>query len=120
MSFLLGLYSQSAPTFLFRSQLSARTERDQSEVTRLEQEMVAETRAQETEVADITASYQRLEKVVVAHLQGLNKALQGDLNQQQQNQNQPTYLEQHMDDSMLSCSFNDENMFNSMRPSNVV
>jgi len=80
--------------------------------------MVAETRAQETEVADITASYQRLEKVVVAHLQGLNKALQGDLIQQQQTQ--PTYLEQHMDDSMLSCSFNDENMFNSMRPSNVV
>ena len=83
--------------------------------------MVAETRAQETEVADITASYQRLEKVVVAHLQGLNKALQGDLTQQQQQQQtQPTYLEQHMDDSMLSCSFNDENMFNSMRPSNVV
>lgn len=108
------------------TQLSARTERDQSEVTRLEQEMVAETRAQETEVADITASYQRLEKVVVAHLQGLNKALQGDLSQLQQQQTQaqaqaqPTYLEQHMDDSMLSCSFNDENMFNSMRPSNVV
>lgn len=105
------------------TQLSARTERDQSEVTRLEQEMVAETRAQETEVADITASYQRLEKVVVAHLQGLNKALQGDLSQLQQQtqaQAQPTYLEQHMDDSMLSCSFNDENMFNSMRPSNVV
>ena len=62
--------------FCCPSQVSARVERQQGEAVRLEQEMLAEGRAQELEVADITSSYQRLEKVVVAHLHGLQRVLE--------------------------------------------
>ena len=50
-------------------QVSARAERQAGEVARQEAQLAEEGRAQELEVADITGNYQRLEKVVVAHLQ---------------------------------------------------
>lgn len=53
----------------FVEQVSARVERQAGEAARQETELSEEGRAQELEVADITANYQRLEKVVVAHLQ---------------------------------------------------
>ncbi len=119
------LHKQLIEAEAFRMQVTARAERQQGEVSRLEQEMTAETRAQEAEVADITASYHRLEKVVVAHLQGLQKAMLGDapalsVSQQQQTSQRCGEPAHHLDDSVLSCSFNDENMFNSMRANNVV
>ena len=121
------LHKQLIEAEAFRMQVTARAERQQGEVSRLEQEMTAEARAQEAEVADITASYQRLEKVVVAHLQGLQKAMLGDAPTMAVSQQQTTSSQRcgeqpahHLDDSVLSCSFNDENVFNSMRASNVV
>lgn len=115
------LHKQLIEAEAFRLQVTARAERQQGEVARLEQEMSAEARAQETEVADITESYQRLEKVVSAHLQALQRALVGTTPCTVPSaQLSPTYMEQHIDDSLLSCSFNDENVFNSMRATNVV
>lgn len=102
--------------------MTARAERQQGEVARLEQELTSEARAQETEVSDVTESYQRLEKVVSAHLQALQKALLSTTpcTSTAPAQQSPTYMEQHIDDSLLSCSFNDENVFSSMRATNVV
>jgi hypothetical protein len=51
-------------------------ERQEGEAERLDHEIVAESRTQESEIEDITASYQRLERVVVTHMRDLQKVLE--------------------------------------------
>jgi len=60
----------------FRLQVAARVERQEGEADRLEQELATENGTQEAEISDISTSYQRLEKVVVAHLKDLQNALE--------------------------------------------
>ncbi len=57
-------------------QVKAKVERVEGETARLEREMDAEQVEQDQEVADIKASYHKLEKKVISHLQTLRKALE--------------------------------------------
>jgi hypothetical protein len=121
-------------------QVSARVERHQGEVSRLEQEMAAEAAAQvpllqlmvarlsdkvaflffamqEAEVQEITSSFQRLEKVVCAHLVGLQKALESSAPAKA---GQTALDKSATDMSVLSGCFNDENMLNVMQDGTVV
>lgn len=72
---------------------------------------------------DITTSYQRLEKVVVAHLQGLQRALDSapaQLATSPTTATQQSFVDKSVDISAVSGCGNDENVFNMMRASNVV
>lgn len=65
------LHRQLVDAEAFRLKVRARQERVDGEISRLDQESEAETRANEQEMAEMAASYHRLEKVVVTHLRHL-------------------------------------------------
>lgn len=72
---------------------------------------------QEAEVQEITSSFQRLEKVVCAHLVGLQKALESSAPAQA---GQTALDKSATDMFVLSGCFNDENMLNVMQDGTVV
>eukprot|EP01036_Dinobryon_divergens_P024818 gene24818-33300_t len=58
-----------------RSQMRLQLDRAEGETVRIERECAAEQEAHEQTLADITASYNRLERLVVNHLKGLQRVI---------------------------------------------
>ena len=58
-----------------RSQMRSQLDRAEGETVRIERECAAEQEAHEQTLADITASYSRLERLVVNHLKGLQRVI---------------------------------------------
>lgn len=58
-----------------RSQMRLQLDRAEGETVRMERECAAEQEAHEQTLADITASYNRLERLVVNHLKGLQRVI---------------------------------------------
>lgn len=75
---LTHLRAQLAAAEAGKMQSRVRWERCESEAARLEREAEVEQQAAAQELADMTAAYQRLERLVTAHLQGLTNTLQLD------------------------------------------
>jgi hypothetical protein len=70
---------------------------------------------QEAEVAEVTAAYQRLEKVVSSHLVGLQRAMESTVPLPQSAAGQATQpIDKAVDISALSASCQDENVYNTM------
>lgn len=59
----------------FRLQVRSRAERVDLDVARLEKEYDAENQQYDNEIADITQSYKKLERIVSSHLQGLQRVV---------------------------------------------
>jgi hypothetical protein len=59
-----------------RMQLMSRVEKIESEVSRGEEELSAESARQEEERQEMVSAYQRLERIVVLHLQKLRRAVE--------------------------------------------
>lgn len=72
------LHKQLIDAESFRVQVRSRSERSEGEALRLERESEAESIAQDQERADMVASYQKLERIVVSHLQSLRRTIESD------------------------------------------
>lgn len=59
-----------------RLQLSNRVDRVEGDVAHSESEMATEAAAQEEERGEIASTYQRLERIVILHLQKLRRAVE--------------------------------------------
>ena len=74
------LHNQMLVAEQSRLDLNSKIERGQSELAKQERGLASDKLAQEQELAEMTAAYRRLERVVVGHLQGVRKAVQADEN----------------------------------------
>lgn len=59
-----------------RLQVQSRVDKAEAEAARLEAELAVELAAQEEERAEMAATYQRLERIVILHLQSLRRAVE--------------------------------------------
>ena len=69
------LHQQLKNAESLRSQMRSQLDRAEGEAVRIERECAAEQEAHEQSLADIVASYSRLERMVVNHLKGLQRVI---------------------------------------------